>query len=153
MNEHLAQLVMKPFACDRLRNLLGRVDSEWQKCAVKSDADGVHDFRVTLRRFGEALRMFKELMPKAGCKQVKAERKQVMRFAGAVRDVDIARESFLYSDLTIPRDLEVFLANERALAEAALRAALAVGLEGSFQKRWDEALRLQEGGRQQVSGS
>ena len=153
MDEYLAQLAMKPFACDRLRNLLERVESEWRNCATKADADAVHDFRVALRRFGEAMRMFKALMPKAGYKQVKAERKQVMRFAGTARDVDIARESFVYSDLTIPPDLDGFLANERALAEAALRAALAVGLESSVWKRWDQALRLQEGGRQQAAGA
>jgi CHAD domain-containing protein len=153
MDEHLAQLAMKPFASDRLKNLLERVESEWQKCAAKADADAVHDFRVSLRRFGEALRMFKELMPRPGYKQVTAERKQVMRFAGAVRDVDIARESFIYSDLTIPPDLDSFLANERALAEAALRAALAVGLESSFRKRWDEALRLREDDKPWAAGS
>lgn len=153
MDEHLAQLTMKPFAYDRLRNLLDRVDGEWKKCAANADADGIHDFRVTLRRFGEALRMFKDLVPKPGYKQVKAERKQVMRFAGAARDVDIARESFVYSDLTIPPDLDAFLANERAVAEAAFRAALAVGVESSFQERWEKALRMQEGDSQRAAGS
>lgn len=153
MDEHLATLGIKPFACDRLRHLLDRADSEWRSCAAKADADGVHDFRVALRRFGEAMRMFKDLMPKSGYKQVKAERKQVMRFAGAVRDVDIARESFVYSDLTLAPDLDGFLANERALAEAALRAALAVGLESSFKIRWEETLRLRENGKQQVAGA
>jgi CHAD domain-containing protein len=152
MDEYLAQLTMKPFASDRLTNLLERVDREWRKCAAKADADAVHDFRVTLRRFGEALRIFKEMAPKPGYKQVKAERKQVMQFAGAVRDVDIARESFVYSDLTLSPDLDGFLANERALAETALRAALAVGLETSFRNRWEKALKLREGGRLQPAG-
>lgn len=147
MDERLANLPIKLFARDRLSVLLERLDKEWRSCGQVSDADAVHDFRVALRRFGEALRLFRDLVPKAGWKQVRAERRQVMGLAGNTRDVDIARETFVYSDVTLPPDLDQFLVNERAMAEAALRAALAVGLTTEFAKRWDQTLRLKENGR------
>jgi CHAD domain-containing protein len=142
MDEHLAKLSINAFAHDRLQVLLGRVDQEWRRCTERSDADAVHDLRVSLRRFGETLRLFKILMPKTGWKQVRAERRQVMNLAGQARDVDIARETFVYSDIAIPPDLDNFLANERAIAEAALRASLAVGLATAFYQRWERALEL-----------
>ena len=142
MDEYLAKLSLAAFARDRLHALLERVNREWRRCAECSDSDAVHDFRVSLRRFGETLRLFKDLMPKTGCKQVRSERRQIMQLAGRTRDVDIAREMFVYSDIAIPSDLDNFLATERAIAEAALRASLAVGLATSFQRRWESALEL-----------
>lgn len=79
-------------------------------------------------------------MPKTGSKQVRSERRQIMQLAGNTRNADIARETFAYSDIAIPPDLDNFLANERAIAEAALRASLAVGLATAFYQRWDSAL-------------
>jgi CHAD domain-containing protein len=142
MDENLAKLSLDAFARNRLLLLLGRVHQEWQRCAECSDADAVHDFRVSLRRFGETLRLFRPLMPRTGSKQVRSERRQVMQLAGNTRDVDIAREAFVSSDIAIPPDLDNFLATERAIAEAALRASLAVGLTTAFPRRWESALEL-----------
>jgi CHAD domain-containing protein len=144
MDEHLAKLSLRAFARDRLQRLLERVEGEWRRCAECSDADAVHDFRVSLRRFGETLRLFKDLEPKTGLKQVRSERRQIMQLAGRTRDVDIARESFVHAEVAVPADLDNFLANERAIAEAALRASLAVGLATAFDRRWSAALRLSD---------
>jgi CHAD domain-containing protein len=152
MDERLSQLPIKSFVRDRLSVLLKRLDKEWRKCADSSDADAVHDFRVALRRFGEALRLFQNLMAKRGCKQVRAERRQIMQLAGQTRDVDIARETFVYSDAVIPPELDRFLLNERATAEAALRAALAVGLATEFSRRWAQTLGLNENGTLEITG-
>src|SRR4051812_9916005 len=101
MDTRLAQLSLSDFVKERLNALLTRSAKEWERCAVSADADAIHDFRVSLRRFSEALRLFKGLFPKTARNQVRAELRQAMRLAGRTRNVDIARETFMLSDAVI----------------------------------------------------
>jgi CHAD domain-containing protein len=142
MDRRLAELSLHAFAADRLTFQLGRVGEEWGKCARSADASSIHDLRVALRRFSEALRLFKNRFPKAARNHVRSEIRQIMNLAGNTRDIDITRESFALADATLTPELTLFLENERAIAEAALRAALAVGLSTDFGRRWTETLAL-----------
>jgi len=144
MDRRLSQLPLDDFAKERLLSLLSRSAQEWDRCAVSPDADAIHDFRVSLRRFSEALRLFKDLFPKPPRNQVRSELRQVMRLAGRTRDIDIAREAFVLSDATVSPGTDLFLNNERAIAEAAFRAALSVGVITQVTKRWDQTLGLSD---------
>ena len=95
MDRTLAELSFDEFARYSLQRLLDRASQEWRHCAQVTDPDAIHDFRVSLRRFGEAIRLFKMLLPKAGRRQVRRELRQAMRLAGRTRDVDIACEAFI----------------------------------------------------------
>lgn len=142
MDRRLAQLSLDAFAADRLVFQLGRVAEEWTKCAHSADPSSIHDLRVALRRFSEILRLFKQRFPKDTRSQVRSEIRQIMKLAGNARDIDITRESFALADAPLAPNLSLFLENERAIAEAALCAALAVGLSTAFRRRWTEALAL-----------
>jgi hypothetical protein len=138
----LAALSIKEFAVRQLASRLGRVEVEWDRCAESSGADEIHDLRVSLRRFGETLWLFRRLFPKRERKQVRAELKTVLGFAGDTRDVDIAFESFQAAGVTLSAEFRLHLESERAIAEAALVATLAVGRRTRIIERWRRALSL-----------
>ncbi len=136
----LARLPLKEFAVRQLAIRLERVETEWNRCAESPGADEIHDLRVSLRRFGETLWLFRRLFPKRARRQVRGELKTALTFAGDTRDVDIAFESFESAGLTLSVELGLHLESERAMAEAALAAALAVGRRTRVVERWRRAL-------------
>lgn len=138
----LAGLPIKEFAVHQLASRLDRIETEWSRCAESAGADEIHDLRVSLRRFGEALWLFRRLFPKRERKQVRAELKTALGFAGDTRDVDIAFESFEAGGITLSPELRLHLESERAIAEAALVATLAVGRRTRVIERWRRALAL-----------
>jgi CHAD domain-containing protein len=139
----LGSLHIKEFAVRQLVGRLDRVKVEWNRCADSPGADEIHDLRVSLRRFGETLWLFRRLFPKRERKQVRAELKTVLGFAGNARDVDIAFESFEEAGILLSPELRLNLESERAIAEAALVASLAVGRRTNVTERWRRALGLQ----------
>jgi CHAD domain-containing protein len=142
MDVRLAQLPLSAYAREQLSARLIRLEDEWSRCAEYADADSVHDLRVAIRRFGESLRLFKDLFRKQPRKQVRAELRLNMSLGGRTRDADIARDSFARADIELSPELDLHLSNERAVAEAALRASLAAGLGNGFGGRWRETLGL-----------
>jgi len=141
------------FVRELLEKRLRRANKEWRRCARKAGAEEVHDLRVSLRRFGENLWLFRRMFPKRERKQVRDEFKAVMGLTGAVRDADIAIESFDKAGIEVGLACRIALHNARATAEAALAAALAVGLRTDVAGRWRATLRLveereQEGGQE-----
>jgi hypothetical protein len=130
------------FARALLEEKLRLANKEWRRCARKPGADEVHDLRVSLRRFGENLWLFRRLFPKRERKQVRSELKTVMGLTGAVRDADVAIEGFEKAGVEAGLACRIALNNARATAEAALAAALAVGLRTNVAGRWSATLHL-----------
>lgn len=156
MDTRLAQLPLSAFVREQLLARLVRLEGEWARCAEQSDADSVHDLRVAIRRLREALRLFKNLLPKLQRKQVREELSLNMSLAGRTRNVDIARDSFARADVELSPELKLHLSNERAVAEAALRASLSAGLRSEFGRRWRNTLGLNTGSswpREEVPGA
>jgi CHAD domain-containing protein len=142
MDTRLAQLPLSAYVREQLEARMARLEEEWARCAEHSDADSVHDLRVAIRRLREALRLFKSLFPKQQRKQVRSELSLTMSLAGRTRDLDSARDSFARADVELSPELALHLSNERAIAEAALRASLSAGILSGFGKRWRSTLRL-----------
>jgi len=137
------------FVRELLEERLRRANKEWRRCARKAGAEEVHDLRVSLRRFGENLWLFRRMFSKRERKQVRSEFKAVMGLTGAVRDADIAIESFDKAGIEAGLACRIALHNARATAEAALAAALAVGLRTDVAGRWRATLRLGEDRREE----
>jgi CHAD domain-containing protein len=133
---------MPAFAKIQLDAQLKRVEKEWARCAVNAEEVAIHDLRVSLRRFGEGLWLFRRLFPKPARKQVREEFRTIMRLSARVRDVDIVIGSYALSGVPPTPAMGLFLENERSIAEAAFNAALAVGLKTSASQRWRETLQL-----------
>jgi CHAD domain-containing protein len=142
MDPALAETTLGRFAREQLAVRLSRLEEQWLRCSQCSSASAIHDVRVSIRRFGEPLRVLKRIFPKQGRKQVLAELRQVMKLAGRTRDIDIVRDCFLHADIPLSPELSLFLLNERAVVEAGLRAAISVGLATQFAARWRQALVL-----------
>ena len=143
--KHAAHAPLHQFVRQLLEWRLEQAQKQWRRCARKAGPDEIHDLRVSLRRFGENLWLFRRLFPKRERRQVRGELKLVMRLTGACRDADIAIESFEKAGVLPGPVYRLALANARATAEAALVAALAAGLKTDFAHRWRETLRLAAG--------
>jgi hypothetical protein len=142
ISHDLSTAPIQVFAKGQLDERLTRVEREWERCAGKADESAIHDFRVSLRRFGEGLWLFRRLFPKGERKQVRTELRAVMRLSARVRDVDIVVGSFALANATVSPEVRLFLENERSIAEAAFNAALAVGLRTTVGRRWRQTLCL-----------
>ncbi len=144
VDQELSAAPIQDFARFQLDERLKRVEKEWGRCAGAADELAIHDFRVALRRFGEGLWLFRRLFPKAERRQVREELRAVMRLSARVRDVDIVMGSFTLAGVTVSSEIQLFLQNERSIAEAAFEAALAVGLRTEAGKRWRQTLHLSQ---------
>lgn len=71
-----------------------RVLSEIDRISRNAGEDEVHDLRVSIRRFSQAVRIFEPLLPKRARKIVKRAR-ILLTAAGEVRDLDVGVERLL----------------------------------------------------------
>lgn len=69
--------------------------AELERAAAHPDEDAVHDLRVSIRRFSQALRIFAPLLPAKAVKRIRARMKVVMDAAAIVRDLDVGMESLV----------------------------------------------------------
>lgn len=70
---------------------LERVLEEMERISRSAGEDEVHDLRVSIRRFSQAVRIFEPLLPKRSKKIVNRVRR-LLTAAGSVRDLDVGME-------------------------------------------------------------
>jgi CHAD domain-containing protein len=70
---------------------LERVLEEMERISRSAGEDEVHDLRVSIRRFSQAVRIFDPLLPKRSKKIVNRVRR-LLTAAGSVRDLDVGIE-------------------------------------------------------------
>ncbi len=76
------------------RETLARIEKvlkEMERISHSAGEDEVHDMRVSIRRFSQAVRIFEPLLPKRSKKIVKRVR-ALLAAAGSVRDLDVGIE-------------------------------------------------------------
>ena len=68
-----------------------RVLAEIERISVNAGEDEVHDLRVSIRRYSQAVRIFESLLPgRAG--KIARQARALLKAAGAVRDLDVGME-------------------------------------------------------------
>ena len=72
---------------------MARFFAELERATTQPDEEAVHDLRVSIRRFSQALRIFAPLFPGKAVKRIRARMKVVMDAAAVVRDLDVGMES------------------------------------------------------------
>jgi CHAD domain-containing protein len=82
--------VTAEFASSQIDRLLRKLTAQIRKTLQLPDADAVHDLRVSIRRFDQALLVFAELLEKKHVRKTRRRLKEIMALAGAVRNCDIA---------------------------------------------------------------
>ncbi|MGE5648037.1 MAG: CHAD domain-containing protein [Acidobacteriota bacterium] len=112
--------------------LLRRMADQAGRAASSDDADTVHDLRVSIRRFSQALRIFRQFFPHGAAKKIRRRLKRLMAAASEVRNRDIALE--LLEQAGEPRNER--LVEERRRAGKDLRAALKRWSRRNTQQRW-----------------
>ena len=83
------------FAEVSLAARLNKLVEQAQRCFASPDPDAVHDLRVAIRRFSQALRIFKTLLDAKAVKQMRRALKRVMDAAAVVRDLDVGIERLI----------------------------------------------------------
>jgi len=81
---------MRDYARLQTSILLRRFAFQVNRTARNTDADAVHDLRVSIRRLSQCLRIFADFYPGQGGKKLRRLMSDLMNAAAAVRDHDIA---------------------------------------------------------------
>jgi CHAD domain-containing protein len=112
------------FVTEQATRLLDGLASQASSTLHSKGADSVHDLRVAIRRFAQALAVFKPYFPARESRKIRRNLKEIMSFAGEVRDRDIAIELLADSKSAEAAALEVKLREQREEAETVLLAVL-----------------------------
>jgi len=128
---------LKEFGLRTTRELLESAAKAIRKTATSPDHEAVHKMRVSIRRFQQALRLFRQFLRRKGVDSVRAELRAIMVEAGNLRNHDIA-----LSLAGNHRSVSKYLTEQRKLAEAKVAAALAVVAGAWLAERWKEELGL-----------
>jgi CHAD domain-containing protein len=85
-------MTLREFADQRTAELQRSVKRELQRTAKNADADAIHDLRVSIRRYTQALRALQGLIPKSEVRNKRRPLKHTMDLTAEVRNRDIALE-------------------------------------------------------------
>lgn len=154
MNKRIESWTSTParFAKVSLDGRLGKLLEQVERCAAKPGTDEVHDLRVSIRRFSQALRIF---APMLSAKPVKAMRKAlhpVMEAAGWVRDLDVGMDRLLDDGLEENNAVLEEMRAERHRGELALRGRLLLLKSLEPERIWQAGLRIQTASPKQQKG-
>ncbi len=128
------------FVSDAIARSLERLQEEAGAALRAQGAERVHDLRVAVRRFTQALAAFRDVLPRAETKQIRRELKSLMDAAGEVRDFDIALKILSKCPLDGVAVLRAKLSAERSKSARALGDALRRWKSGGGASRWAEQL-------------
>src|SRR5262249_30985804 len=83
------------YAADQTVRLLDRLAFQLAATRQAYGPEAVHDLRVAIRRFSQALAVFKASFRRKNLKKIRKSLKPLMTAAGEVRDCDIALKFIL----------------------------------------------------------
>lgn len=135
-------MTIRDYAVEQVAKRLGRLAFEIRRAQRKMDDEAVHDLRVSIRRLSQALRVFANLLPAGEARKVRKRLGTVMKLAGVVRDLDVARAMIAGAALEGTDALSARLAEERKEARRELLEEVRRFAERDFTSRWRQRLRL-----------
>ncbi len=128
-----------PFAADQVAKLLRRLAYQVGRTAKSPHENDVHDLRVAIRRFTQALAAFDSCVPAKEAKKIRRRLKKIMALAGDVRDCDMAL-ALLSKSKVAPVALLSSFRKRRKEAERDLTVALKGWMECHSYSEWRTAL-------------
>jgi CHAD domain-containing protein len=120
--------------------LLGRLAFQMNSTRKAADAGAVHDLRVSIRRFHQALAVFKSSFPGKDTRKIRRRMKKLMLLAGEVRNLDIALKLLSKSRTPEAAGLRSKLESQRKDSERVLTGALKRRMERKSSMKWRTAL-------------
>jgi CHAD domain-containing protein len=133
---------IRQFAFRQAAALLGRFAFELHRSLQTSDPEAVHDLRVSIRRFSQALQVFAPFFPPRVVKRIRRRLRAILDAASQVRDRDIALEFLDRAGLPPEAPLRAALKTRRAEAERAFKDLLKDCESRGFSSRWRSRLHL-----------
>lgn len=130
----------RKFAAQNTARLLGRLAFQMNVTRKSPDADAVHDLRVAIRRFSQALGVFKSCIAGKDTRKIRRRMKKLMLAAGAVRDCDVALKFLSKSRGAEAVSLRSKFQTQRKDGERTLAAALKRRMERKSSLKWRTAL-------------
>jgi CHAD domain-containing protein len=128
---------MDRFARAQAARLLGKLAIQVRHAAKHPNEDAIHDLRVSIRRFSQCLREFRQFFPGHQTKKILKQVGRVMDLAAEMRNRDIAIE--LVGGDSV---LAAHLREEREQAKRKLSKALANWRRRDFSRKWRSWLDL-----------
>lgn len=132
------------FADVALRGRFARLLEQIDRCAAKPGADEVHDLRVSIRRFSQALRIFAPMLPVKPVKSMHKAIHPVMEAAARVRDLDVGMERLIDEGLAEHDPVVDEMHLERRRGELALRGRLLLLKSQEPERTWPPGLHVLE---------
>jgi len=129
------QNAMDQFASAQAARLLGKLAIQVRHAAKHPNEEAIHDLRVSIRRFSQCLREFRQFFPRHHTKKILKQVTQVMDLAAEMRNRDIALE-LIGGDGPAESVLAASLREEREQAKRKLAKALAHWRHRDFSRKW-----------------
>jgi CHAD domain-containing protein len=133
---------MRRHAVQQTATLLRRMAYQAGRAAKSRDSESIHDFRVSIRRLAQCLRIFGEFFPPGTAKKIRRSLKPLMQSAAEVRNRDIALELLLAARGAPDAPLMQSISQERGEAEKALRSVLKRWSRRDSFRKWRSRLEL-----------
>jgi CHAD domain-containing protein len=128
------------FANQQIARLLERLASQVHQAIRSATADAVHDLRVAIRRYKQAITAFREYLPSRNVKRIRRSLKYLMGPAGEVRNCDIAMKKLAKLRSEDGPPLREKLQAHRKLSAAKLATALKQWEARQSAAKWRAAL-------------
>jgi CHAD domain-containing protein len=136
----IAGTATRRFAWEQADRLLGRLAFQVGRTIKFHNAEAVHDLRVSIRRFAQALRVLKPCFRGKELRKIRRELKSIMTVAGEVRNHDIALKLLAKSKRAERSGLQPKIQSRRREAERSLATLLKSWLERKSSLKWRGAL-------------
>ena len=124
------------FASLQVNRLLGKLAFQVRRAAKHPDEDAIHDLRVSIRRFSQCLREFRQFFPRHELRKILKQLGIVMDLAAEMRNRDIAIELIGGPAGENGTELLSNLRREREQAKRKLTRALVQWRRRDFSRKW-----------------
>lgn len=136
---------MRNFVNQQASRLLDRLAFQCSRAAKTADAEAVHDFRISIRRFTQCLRVFEDFFPGRPLRKTRKRLKRVMDLSAEVRNRDIAIGLLEKSGVDGTRPMLKRLGEERKLARKELISEIRRLVDRNAAHKWRDRLELDRG--------
>jgi CHAD domain-containing protein len=130
----------RKFAAQNTTRLLGRLAFQMNLTKKAPNGDAVHDLRVAIRRFTQALAVFKSCFPGKETRKIRRRTKKLMTLAGATRNFDIALKLLSKSRTAEAASLRGTIETQRKESTRVLVGALKRRIDRKSSLKWRTAL-------------
>ena len=127
---------MDEFASAQALRLLGKLAFQVRHASRHPNEEAIHDLRVSIRRFSQSVREFRQFFPRRQTKKILKQLDKVMDLAAEMRNRDIAIELIRVEGDSTESVFAAELRQEREEAKRKLTLALVQWRRHDFSRKW-----------------